>query len=132
MRRAWRGLVVAGFFVATYALLVGAVTFVNVEALGFGEAGLELYWPLWCLLYAPAVVAALLAAWYSRLSLTYASALLGVFLALIVVTVEAQWWVISIWPAADGPGAISAELLGLAGAFFIVAQICRAKIVMAR
>jgi hypothetical protein len=70
MHRILRGLAIAAGFVAAYVLLMGALTYFNVVALGLIDgkfynaplqAWLEIYWPLWSIFYAPAAVAGLLA-----------------------------------------------------------------------
>jgi hypothetical protein len=102
-----------------YIAAVGALAHVFVVVLGRGEADLEFYWTLWTIVYAPAALAALLAAWYAWLPPRGALALLGFFLALICAAM-----LLSFAYFDTGPGLVTLALL--AGGFFLVAQACRA------
>jgi hypothetical protein len=88
-----RGAALAAAFLAAYALAVGALTHLAVVVLGLVErryagapwqAWLGVHWPLQAAFYAPAAVAALLAAWYSRLPMEDVPGLLGAFLGVIL------------------------------------------------
>jgi hypothetical protein len=118
----------AGAFIAAYILTIGVLTFVNVVVFRFADAKFlsasfrawwEIYWPLWTIFYAPAAIAALLAAWSSGLQGRATSLLLCLFLALIVVAMEPSYLY-----DAQGPQLLI-ELLLLAGIFVVVAQVCR-------
>jgi hypothetical protein len=136
MRPILRGLAVSAGFVGAYILLVGALTCFNVVLLGHldgkfanapWQAWLEIYWPLWSIFYAPAAVTALLAAWYSGLSLRHTAALLGAFLVLILLVVETTWLTFAVRPHAErfGQEMLLGELVFLTGAFFVAASVCR-------
>jgi hypothetical protein len=88
-------------FIATYVLTVGAILFVNIGVFHIVdpkfrkmwiEAWLEIYWPLWAVFYSPSAMLALLACWYARpLRPRDATALLGSYLALMIVAIEIAW-----------------------------------------
>ena len=51
--------------IMVYCFLVGALMYLNTVVFGlgdpsFGESGWKVYWPVWCVFYAPAIVTALL------------------------------------------------------------------------
>jgi hypothetical protein len=115
-------------FLAAYVLAVGALIYVNVVVFGLGDskfshalvqAWLEVYWPLWTIVYSPAAATALLAAWYSRLPLRNVWVLLGLFLALIAVAMEVAF-VYDVHLLV-----IVGELTLLTVIFFLIARMCR-------
>jgi hypothetical protein len=123
------GLAAFGFLVA-YIIAAGALTYVNVVIFRLADGKflsdplrgwLEIYWPLWTIFYAPAAVAALLAAWFSGLQGRAASWLLVFFLAVIGLTVEATY----ILDPRDGATWLLLETLLLASIFVVIAQTCR-------
>jgi hypothetical protein len=93
------GPVVPFAFVAAYVLVVGAITFINIDVVVHPEwrqswvgSWLEVWWPLWTVFFTPSAISALLACWFSRpLTRRDATALLGVYLLLILVMVGAAW-----------------------------------------
>ena len=129
------GLVVACAFLVGYVFLVGVVTYLNVVVLGLfdekfynsrlqylyhyapWQAWLKIDWPFCVVLYAPSAVAALIAAWYSKLSLWDAALLLSAFLTLLLTVMQ----VASPMPAYIG------GLVFTVIAFFVTAQICRSR-----
>jgi hypothetical protein len=82
-------------------MAVGTITFINISVFHladpkFGEMSvepwLELYWPLWTFFFAPSAISALLACWFSHpLTWRDATALLGVYLFLMLVAIEIGW-----------------------------------------
>jgi hypothetical protein len=123
-------------FAGAYLLVTGAVTCLNVVVLGLGddkfksapwEGWLELYWPFWSALYAPAATVALLAAWYSARSLRHTALLLGAFLLLIMIVIETTWLTFAAWPLAESLShqVLACELTFLTGVFFVAALACR-------
>jgi hypothetical protein len=136
LRQALLGLVVACAFLAVYVFLVGVITYLNVVALGlfdekfynsrFGywynyaplwQVWLKIDWPFSVVLYAPSAVAALLAAWYSKLSLRDAALLLGAFLTLLLTVMQV---------ASPMPAYIGGLVFTVVG-FIVTAQICRSR-----
>jgi hypothetical protein len=95
------GTIVPLAFIAACVLALGTITFTRVVVFDMVdvkfrqmpvEAWLEVYWPLWTILFMPSVVSALLACWFSRPSTRRdAAVLLGVYLFLILVAVGAAW-----------------------------------------
>lgn len=93
------GAIVPLAFIAACVLAFGIVTFTKVVVFGMVDvkfrqmpitAWLEVYWPLWTILFVPSVVSALLACWFSCPSTWRdAAVLLGVYLFLILVAVGA-------------------------------------------
>jgi hypothetical protein len=93
------GPIVPFAFIAAYVLAVGTIAFINIAVFDmidpkFRQAWLrswlEVYWPLWIGLLVPSAISALLACWYSRPSTWRdATALLGVYLFLILVAIVA-------------------------------------------
>jgi hypothetical protein len=108
-------------FIAAYILLVGALVYANFAVFSPGRRfG---YWTGTLILYSPAAAAALLAAWYSRLSPRGASALLGVFLTLICAVV--QWTLLQ----RTGSGSLLiSELVILSVVFIATGLICHARL----
>ena len=95
------GAMVPCAFIATYVLTVGAILFVNIGVFHmvdskfremWVEAWLQLYWPLWTASFAPSAMLALLACWYARpVTPRDAAALLGSYLALMIVAIQIAW-----------------------------------------
>jgi hypothetical protein len=127
-----RGSAVAAAFLTAYVLAVGALTHLTVVTLGLVErryagapwqAWLSVHWPRQAGFYAPAAVAALLAAWYSRLPMEDVPGLLGAFLGVILFM---MLWDYASWELAK-PSTLLFQLL-LGGAFFVAARICRRRV----
>jgi hypothetical protein len=122
---------VACAFLVAYVVVTGALTYVNVVVFRLADAKflsdpfrawVEIYWPLWAVVYLPAAATALLAAWYSRLPLRSALAPLGAFIVLISVAMEASFVYHADWPT------LLIELVVLSATFFLVAWTCRKPI----
>jgi hypothetical protein len=112
-------------FVAAYMLLFGALLYANFGLFSppGGRLGLwQTYWAAYSVFYSPAAIAALLAAWYSRLSPQSAAVLLGVFAALICAVF--QW---TLLQRTGGGALLIGELVTLTVVFFATALICRSK-----
>ena len=143
------GLVVPFAFVATYALGVGAVTFLNVTVFDMvdpkfhvpyapggrtrlGEelrmkSWLEIYWPLWSAFFAPSAIFALLATWLSRLTKgKEAAVLLGAFLLLILAAIEIAW-VLDPYIGRKGPWFPLGAFAFLSTVFVAIAMVARVR-----
>ena len=121
-------------FVATYALGVGAVTFLNVTVFDMADPKfrelwmkfrLEIYWPLWSDFFAPSAISALLATWLSRLTKGKAAAvLLGAFLLLILAAIEIAW-VLDPYIGRKGPWFLLGAFAFLSTVFVAIALVAR-------
>jgi hypothetical protein len=99
---------------------VGAITFINIGVFHLVDPKfremwvkpwLELFWPLWTIFFAPSAISALLACWFSRPSTwRNATALLGVYLFLMLVAIEIAW-------------ALDVQFLFLVGEFALLSMI---------
>ena len=128
------GLVVPFAFVATYALGVGAVTFLNVTVFDMVDpkfhelrmkSWLEIYWPLWSVFFAPSAICALLATWLSRLTKgKEAAVLLGTFLLLILAAMEIAW-VLDPYIGRKGPWFLLGAFACLGTVFLAIAMVAR-------
>jgi hypothetical protein len=115
-------------FLFAYILAIGALTYVNVVVFKVADvkfltnpfrAWLEIYWPIWTVFYAPAAVAALLAAWFSGLQGRALSLLLGSFLTLICIVMgPAHFFDV-------GGRTLLIGLFLLAIIYVAIAQMCR-------
>ena len=124
------GPVVPFAFIAAYVLAVGAITFINIGVFDMVDPKfrgvwvkywLDLDWPLGTILFAPSGISALLACWFSHpLTRRDATALLGVYLFLILVTIGAT-------SALGGLGVwfLVGELALLSTIFFATAYVKR-------
>ena len=129
------GLVVPFAFVATYALGVGAVTFLNVAVFDMADpkfrelwikSWLEIYWPLWSAFFAPSAIFALLATWLSRLTKgKEAAVLLGAFLLLILAAIDA--WVLDPYIGRKGPWFLLGAFAFLSTVFVAIAMVARVR-----
>ena len=129
------GLVVPFAFVATYALGVGAVTFLNVAVFDMADpkfrelwikSWLEIYWPLWSAFFAPSAIFALLATWLSRLTKgKEAAVLLGAFLLLILAAIDA--WVLDPYIGRKGPWFPLGAFAFLSTVFVAIAMVARVR-----
>jgi len=127
------GLVVPFAFVATYALGVGAVTFLNVAVFDMADpkfrelwmkSWLEMYWSLWSVYFAPSAISALLATWLSRLTKgKEAAVLLGAFLLLILAAIDA--WVLDPYIGRKGPWFLLGAFAFLSTVFLAIAMVAR-------
>lgn len=130
------GLVVPFAFVATYALGVGAVTFLNVAVFDMADpkfrelwikSWLEIYWPLWSAFFAPSAIFALLATWLSRLTKgKEAAVLLGAFLLLILAAIEIAW-VLDPYIGRKGPWFPLGAFAFLSTVFVAIAMVARVR-----
>jgi len=130
------GLVVPFAFVATYALGVGAVTFLNVAVFDMADpkfrelwikSWLEIYWPLWSAFFAPSAIFALLATWLSRLTKgKEAAVLLGTFLLLILAAMEIAW-VLDPYIGRKGPWFPLGAFAFLSTVFVAIAMVARVR-----
>src|SRR5262245_52001770 len=113
-------------FVAAYFLAMGTLLYANFVV--FSSRGrMELpwsdFWIGYTMFYSPAVVAALLAAWYSRVPVRRAPVLLALFLALITAMV--QW---TLLQRTGGGSLLIGELAILSIVFFAIALMCRFRL----
>jgi hypothetical protein len=131
MHRIFRGLAVLVAFGGVYTLLVAALTYLNAVGLGLvgrtyadapWQGWLEYYWPFFALAYAPAAVAALLSAWYSKLPIGGMAAFLGATLASILLVMGLDY---GSWNVGKPTQIVQGLLLG--GAFFFVARAYRRR-----
>src|SRR5215467_5825382 len=130
------GLVVPFAFVATYALGVGAVTFLNVAVFDMADpkfrelwmkSWLEIYWPLWSVFFAPSAISALLATWLSRLTKgKEAAVLLGAFLLLILAAIEIAW-VLDPYIGRRAPWFLLGAFAFLSTVFVAIAMVARVR-----
>jgi len=130
------GLVVPFAFVATYALGVGAVTFLNVAVFDMVDpkfrelwvkSWLEIYWPLWSVFFTPSAISALLATWLSRLTKGKAAAvLLGAFLLLILAAIEIAW-VLDPYIGRRAPWFLLGAFAFLSTVFVAIAMVARVR-----
>src|SRR5215467_14303355 len=130
------GLVVPFAFVATYALGVGAVTFLNVAVFDMVDpkfrelwmkSWLEIYWPLWSVFFAPSAISALLATWLSRLTKGNAAAvLLGAFLLVILAAIEIAW-VLDPYFGREGPWFLLGAFTFLSTVFVAITMVARVR-----
>ena len=130
------GLVVPFAFVATYALGVGAVTFLNVAVFDMVDpkfrelwvkSWLEIYWPLWSVFFTPSAISALLATWLSRLTKGKAAAvLLGAFLLLILAAIEIAW-VLDPYIGRKAPWFLLGAFAFLSTVFVAIAMVARIR-----
>jgi hypothetical protein len=115
----------AGAFIAAYILLVGALVYASFGLFDpfLRRVGLwQIFWSGYAIVYSPAAAAALLAAWYSRLSPRGTSVLLAVFMALTCVVI--QW---TLLQKTGGGSLLIGELGMLSVVFFAITLICRRK-----
>ena len=120
-------------FVATYALGVGTVTFLNVAVFDMADpkfrelwmkSWLEMYWSLWSVYFAPSAISALLATWLSRLTKgKEAAVLLGAFLLLILAAIDA--WVLDPYIGRKGPWFLLGAFACLGTVFLAIAMVAR-------
>jgi hypothetical protein len=131
MHRILPGLAALAAFGGAYILLVGALTYLNAIVFGLvhrsyaaapWQGWLQYYWPFFALAYAPAAVAALLSARYSRLSIGGMVAFLGASLVLILLVMQLDY---GSWEVGKPTQIVQALLLG--GAFFLVARVYRRR-----
>jgi hypothetical protein len=130
------GLVVPFAFVVTYALGVGAVTFLNVAVFDMVDpkfrelwvkSWLEIYWPLWSVFFAPSAISALLATWLSRLTKgKEAAMLLGAFLLLILTAIEIAW-VLDPYIGRRAPWFLLGAFTFLSTVFVAIAMVARVR-----
>ena len=104
-------------FTAAYFLALGTLLYANVVVFRFD------YLIGYSMFYSPAVAAALLAAWYSRVPPRRAPVLLALFLALITATV--QWTLVQ---RTGGGSLLIGELAILSVVFFAIALMCRSRL----
>jgi len=112
------GIVVPFAFVATYALGVGAETFLNVAVFDmvdpkfrelWAKSWLEIYWPLWSTFFAPSAISALLA-----------------FLLLILVAIEIAW-VLDPYIGRKGSWFLLGAFAFLSTVFVAIAMVARVR-----
>jgi hypothetical protein len=110
-------------FIASYFLLMAALLYANVVVFSPPVRRQPPWFDCWIgytMFYSPAVAAALLAAWYSRVPPRGASVVLALFLALIIAMV--QW---TLLQRTGGGSLLIGELAILSVVFFASAFICR-------
>jgi len=123
-------------FIATYALGVGALTFLNIGAFDmvvakFREmwvtAWLQIYWPLWTVFFASSAICALLATWFSGATRRRdAIIMLGVFLGLILIATEIEW-TLDAYIGRYGFWPLLSALAILGAMFFAIGQVARVR-----
>jgi hypothetical protein len=123
-------------FIVTYPLGVGALTFLNIGVFDIGDPKfrevwlkfwLEVYWPLWTIFFAPSAICALLASWFSGVTQRRdAVVMLGVFFALILITIEIGW-VFDPYIGRHGFWPLLGAFVILSAIFFWLALAARAR-----
>jgi hypothetical protein len=124
------GFVVPFTFIVTYPLGVGALTLLNVGVFDMAdpkfremwmESWLEIYWPLWTIIFAPSAICALLATWFSGVTNRRGTAMmLGVCFVLILIAIESLWALdpyigrYEFWPLLGAFAILSANFFAIA------------------
>src|SRR5262249_3141216 len=128
------GPVVPFAFIAAYVLAMGASTFISIGVFDMVDPKfrgvwvkywLDLAWPLETIFFAPSAICALLACWFSRpLTRRDATALLGVYLFLIIFVPIGATWALGPY-LGQGFWFLVGELALLSTIFFAMAYVKR-------
>jgi hypothetical protein len=111
-------------FLFVYIFGIGALMYALTTWFGLGDVGWELYWPMWCVAYAPIAVSAIVVAWRSRLRRWNRVILLWLFLQVTLTTLVFSLFLDIDWPV------LVVEWFALPFAFAMLARL--AKWVQAR